>query len=192
MRTDTLAALTLPAPPVAEESHWQAAARALSDPGIDPWSGGWRLNASPRRRLQLGDEIRTVELPVPGGPPVTAPPAVRDGASAHVDVDGQSTEFRLAPPPTVEEARRHATAHEGEASASLVAPMPGRVIAVRAAAGDEVRAHQPIVVIEAMKMEHAVTAPVDGVIAALEVAEGDQVERGARLGEVTPYHDGHG
>jgi biotin carboxyl carrier protein len=62
--------------------------------------------------------------------------------------------------------------------------MPGRVIAVRAAAGDRVTAHQPIVVIEAMKMEHAVTAPTDGTLVALHVGEGQQVQRGDLLGEV--------
>jgi propionyl-CoA carboxylase alpha chain len=66
----------------------------------------------------------------------------------------------------------------------LVAPMPGRVIAVRAAVGDAVTAHQPIVVIEAMKMEHAVVAPIDGTIIRLAVAEGQQVERGEVIGEV--------
>ena len=51
----------------------------------------------------------------------------------------------------------------GEGAATLTAPMPGRVIAVRAAAGASVAAHQVVVVIEAMKMEHAVVAPRDGV-----------------------------
>ena len=70
--------------------------------------------------------------------------------------------------------------------------MPGRVVAIRARVGDEVRAHQPIVIIEAMKMEHAVVATIDGVLTALEVTEGDQVERGERLGEVRPYHEPDG
>jgi biotin carboxyl carrier protein len=73
-----------------------------------------------------------------------------------------------------------------------VAPMPGRVIAVRARVGDQVRAHQALVVIEAMKMEHAVVAPTDGTVATLAVTEGQQVRRGDVLGEVSPYHEPDG
>ncbi|HEX2884381.1 MAG TPA: acetyl-CoA carboxylase biotin carboxyl carrier protein subunit, partial [Candidatus Limnocylindria bacterium] len=101
--------------------------------------------------------------------------------------EGQSHEFHIAPPPTVEEAVRHAgTAAEGVAV--LVAPMPGRVIAVRAAPGEPVRAHHAIVIIEAMKMEHAVVAPIEGTVTRLDVTEGQQVQRGDVLGEVAAYH----
>lgn len=117
--------------------------------------------------------------------PLDQPAAARDGDAVHVDVEGQSLEFRLAPPPTIEEAVRHATAH-GDGAAALVAPMPGRVIAVRAGEGDEVVAHQPVIVIEAMKMEHAVVAPMDGTLTGVMVAVGQQVQRGDLLGEVTP------
>ena len=65
-----------------------------------------------------------------------------------------------------------------------VAPMPGRVIAVRVAEGASVQAHQAVVVIEAMKMEHAVVAPIDGVLVRLLVGEGQQVQRGDVVGEV--------
>ena len=107
------------------------------------------------------------------------------GDRVHVDVEGQSVEFRLAPPPTVEEAVRHASAG-GDRTAVLAAPMPGRVIAVRAAVGDAVLAHQPVVVIEAMKMEHAVLAPHDGILESIAVGVGQQVQRGDRLAEVGP------
>ena len=69
-------------------------------------------------------------------------------------------------------------------SAILTAPMPGRVIGVRANTGERVTAHQAIVIIEAMKMEHAVVAPMDGELVALHVAEGQQVGRGDLLAEV--------
>ena len=61
---------------------------------------------------------------------------------------------------------------------SLVAPTPGMVVRVLAAEGDQVTAGQPLVVLEAMKMEHTVTAPVDGTVTALPVAAGDQVATG--------------
>jgi excisionase family DNA binding protein len=186
MRTDTIAGLALPDAPRLEERHWQAAAELLAPDDGDPWSGGWRLNAASLRRLRHGEEERAV--------PVTAeaegPAAARDGDSIHVDVDGQSVELHAAPPPTVEEAVRHATSADG--AAALVAPMPGRVIAVRAAEGDRVAAHQAIVIIEAMKMEHAVVAPTDGVLTAVTVTDGQQVQRGDVLGEVNPYHGDDG
>jgi biotin carboxyl carrier protein len=62
--------------------------------------------------------------------------------------------------------------------------MPGRVISVRAAEGEAVRAHQAIVIIEAMKMEHAVVAPSDGVLTSVNVTDGQQVQRGDLIGEI--------
>jgi len=67
---------------------------------------------------------------------------------------------------------------------SLVAPMPGAVTRLGAQVGDTVAAGQPIVWMEAMKMEHAVTAPKDGVVAELRVQTGQQVELGAVLARV--------
>ena len=64
---------------------------------------------------------------------------------------------------------------------SLLAPMPATVIAVSAAAGDTVAAGQPLVVLEAMKMQHAVLAPGDGVVAEVRVKEGDRVGAGQIL-----------
>lgn len=68
-----------------------------------------------------------------------------------------------------------------ETAGILTAPMPGKIIRQMAAAGDRVNAGAPLLVLEAMKMEHTVSAPVDGRIAALYVAAGDQVEEGAVL-----------
>jgi biotin carboxyl carrier protein len=59
--------------------------------------------------------------------------------------------------------------------------MPGVVLAVHRAAGDALEAGQPIATLEAMKMEHAVTSPIDGRVLAVEIAAGDQVNRGQAL-----------
>ncbi|HEY7051811.1 MAG TPA: biotin carboxylase N-terminal domain-containing protein [Mycobacterium sp.] len=67
---------------------------------------------------------------------------------------------------------------------SLVAPMPGAISRLGAQAGDAVTAGQPIVWMEAMKMEHAITAPKDGVVAEMAVEVGQQVELGAVLARV--------
>ena len=74
---------------------------------------------------------------------------------------------------------------------SLLAPMPGSVIRVGAALGDTVTAGQPLIWLEAMKMEHTITAPADGVLTELNVAVGQQVEVGAVLARVeTDTHEG--
>jgi biotin carboxyl carrier protein len=62
--------------------------------------------------------------------------------------------------------------------------MPGTVAAVKVAPGDAVTARQPLVVLEAMKMELPVTAPFDAVVAALHVAPGDRVAGGELLVEL--------
>src|SRR5262245_9163030 len=67
------------------------------------------------------------------------------------------------------------------ARGSLLAPMPGSVLRIGAAVGDSVTAGQPLIWLEAMKMEHTVTAPADGVLAELNVEAGQQVDVGAVL-----------
>jgi propionyl-CoA carboxylase alpha chain len=73
---------------------------------------------------------------------------------------------------------------------SLVAPMPGNVIRLGAAVGDAVTAGQPLIWLEAMKMEHTITAPTDGVLAELNVNTGQQVEVGAVLARVESRENG--
>jgi len=63
----------------------------------------------------------------------------------------------------------------------VVSPMPGKVIEVRVEEGDAVESHQPLVVLEAMKMEQVVTAPYDAGIRSVDVRVGDQVRSGAVL-----------
>jgi biotin carboxyl carrier protein len=150
------------------------------DASNDPWGGGWRLNEAPRLRLRHGDEERSVAVGRGDGPTAATDP---DRRQAFVDVDGQSVEFAVAPAPDVDEAAREASAG-GEGRATLTAPMPGRVIAVRVAEGASVAESEPVVVIEAMKMEHAVVSPLAGRVTRLVTREGAQVERGDLLAEV--------
>ena len=79
-------------------------------------------------------------------------------------------------------------AHAGEAAAEggrLTAPMPGKVVSFAVKAGDAVTKGQPLAVMEAMKMEHTIAAPVDGVVQELLYAPGDQVTEGAELLRLT-------
>jgi propionyl-CoA carboxylase alpha chain len=71
------------------------------------------------------------------------------------------------------------------AAGSLVAPMPGTVVRVAVAAGDRVAAGDPLLWLEAMKMEHRISATADGVVAELPVAVGQQVEVGTVLAVLT-------
>jgi propionyl-CoA carboxylase alpha chain len=74
---------------------------------------------------------------------------------------------------------------------SLVAPMPGNVIRLGATIGDTVTTGQPLIWLEAMKMEHTIAAPVDGILAELNVETGQQVEVGAVLARVeAPQSEG--
>lgn len=82
---------------------------------------------------------------------------------------------------TLIEAPRYLDPSAIAAPGSLLAPMPGAVIRVGAKLGDAVTAGQPIVWLEAMKMEHVIQAPSDGVLTELRAGVGDQVEFGAAL-----------
>ncbi|MGM0769037.1 MAG: acetyl/propionyl/methylcrotonyl-CoA carboxylase subunit alpha [Pseudomonadota bacterium] len=72
-------------------------------------------------------------------------------------------------------------AEELAGEGSLAAPMNGAIVAVQAKVGDKVTAGQTLVIMEAMKMEHAIKAPADGVVTDIFYAEGDQVSEGAEL-----------
>ena len=88
----------------------------------------------------------------------------------------------LAAPPDIDVESHRAGAAHGEST--VTAPMPGTVIRVEVAPGDAVRARQPLVVLEAMKMEIPVHSPFEGTVKAVHVAEGDRVAGGSLLAEL--------
>jgi acetyl/propionyl-CoA carboxylase alpha subunit len=115
-------------------------------------------------------------------PPLSRPPAALPGrpwrGSWRLNLPGPPP----APPPDVESAaREHGAASEQSA---LTAPMPGTVLKVLVAPGDEVAARQTLCVLEAMKMETPVVSPYDAVVRAVHVEEGDRVAGGALLIEL--------
>ena len=96
----------------------------------------------------------------------------------HLWLDGDLHIFRLA------ESRRRGGAAGADVSGDILAPMPGAVLNVLVAEGEQVERNQTVVVMESMKMELLITAPRDGVVRRVSVQPGQQVERGMRLMEL--------
>ena len=189
-RIDTLER-TWPPPGTAgegpSEAAWLAAATELARSS----ETGWRLNGPARVRLEADGNERTIEIdrdapPAPGQPGPHAPSQVRAGPVVFVDDGGRSVAFRLAQPPDVDRAARAAAGHAGGGQLDVPSPMPGRVLAVHVTAGAQVEAGQALLTVEAMKMEHVVTAPATGTVGELLVEPGSQVSRGQALATLTP------
>jgi 3-methylcrotonyl-CoA carboxylase alpha subunit len=151
-----------------------ASAHGVHDVLLDYGRDGWRYrhgshdtplaivaNDGTRLRLRLGDRQLSADV-------------VRDGDDLHVFSAGRHRTLTLV------DVIAHAGEHDG-AGAGLVAPMPGKVIAVHVAAGSRVAKGAPLLVMEAMKMEHAIVAPEDGIVEAVLYAAGEQVAEGAPL-----------
>jgi acetyl/propionyl-CoA carboxylase alpha subunit len=77
----------------------------------------------------------------------------------------------------------------GPSAGSLVAPMPGIVVALLVATGQHVRAGDPLMILEAMKMEHTIRAPWSGVVAATRFESGERVTAGAHLIDIEPLEE---
>ncbi|MEP6638851.1 MAG: biotin carboxylase N-terminal domain-containing protein [Chloroflexota bacterium] len=199
-RTDVLSRIWPPEDWVANtlipDAAWTIAAAALladPDPG-DPWAGGWRLNGAASVRVASDGDVRSVAVGERSGasaetsddPPFTL---VRAGDTVHFDLAGRSVPFRLAPSPDVDAATRAAFAR-GVAGASgpaeVLAPMPGAVLTIHVTVGQAVAAGDPIVTLEAMKMEHVVAAGIAGRVGEIRVHPADQVTRGQLLAVVEP------
>jgi acetyl/propionyl-CoA carboxylase alpha subunit len=118
-----------------------------------------------------------VEHPPLSPPPVRLPPPEWRG-SWRLNLPAPPP----APPPDVDAATHEGAAVHGESA--VTAPMPGTVIKVLVSAGANVHARQPLLVLEAMKMETPLTAPYDAVVKSVNVAEGDRVAGGAVLLEL--------
>ena len=193
-RTDTLERIWPPddwADQVAiPDEAWASAAAALvvERDVTDPWAGGWRLNASRSARLEAEGVTRSVEVTsAPASTPT--PEVVRAGDAVYLDLAGRSVPFHLAPAPDVDAAARAAVSHGAVGAtgpAEIVAPMPGAILHIHVSVGGTVAAGDPVVTLEAMKMEHVVVAPRDGHIADLRVRPADQVSRGQLLAIVEP------
>ena len=89
---------------------------------------------------------------------------------------------KAAPAAAPKAAPAPAAAPAGAAGAvAVTAPMPGKILGVKASAGQAVKRGQVLLILEAMKMENEIVAPQDGTVARINVAVGDSVEPGATL-----------
>ncbi len=204
---DTLLAAAL-AEARALEVRAAAAAAASGDPGspwhaIDPWwpgtdahalsfefddgdrrhavalrrrGDGWHATlpdaAVLARATPRGDRL---VIAVDGAEFVTTVVALGD--ERHVFIDGDARRLTLVDP----------LAHAGDDEphgGHLMAPMSGAVVAVMVEAGDRVARGAPLLILEAMKMEHTITAPADGIVAAVHFRVGDRVAEGADLVDI--------
>ena len=177
----------------------------------DPWShrDGWRLLGGARRHFDIehGGALHAVALARPHGAAAETRSELQIGgrrwpisstalgAGRHdVTLGGRRLQLTVyghgervavfAPGASVVLRQIDAIAHAGEGAADvgrLTAPMPGKVIAFFVKPGDAVIQGQALVVMEAMKMEHTLHAPRDGVVAELLYAVGDQVVEGGEL-----------
>jgi acetyl-CoA/propionyl-CoA carboxylase biotin carboxyl carrier protein len=191
-RTDTLDRIWPPddwaARTAIPGAAWTTAAALLSTQPArsaetaDPWGGPWRLNAPPTVRLEAEGHFRTVVV----DPAAPALRAIRVGDTAHVDLAGRSVAFRPATAPDVDRAAEAAAAGAGVGAQTLVAPMPGRVLAIHRPVGNAVVAGDPVITLEAMKMEHVVSATASGTVTDIAVRVSDQVSRGQRLAAIEP------
>ena len=188
-------------------AHALAAERALES--VDPWSrrDGWRLHGAALRRfdiqaqgvhhvftLERGNGSSSGQVLASNGERWPFAAVARGGAlhdvslgerrwSLHVYSSGERfSVFAPEGSALVEEFDPIAHSADGAAEAGrLTAPMPGKVIAFLAKVGERVTQGQPLAVMEAMKMQHTIAAPRDGLVEELLYAVGDQVNEGGEL-----------
>ncbi|ARP79454.1 3-methylcrotonyl-CoA carboxylase [Bordetella genomosp. 8] len=142
--------------------------------------GAWTIDIDGEASLHIestpGDDLgQAWELRVVMGEREVRGTAVWSGDGVHVFHDGEARQLLLDDP------LARAGQDHGEHGGDMSAPMPGKIISIGVSAGDTVSKGQPLLVMEAMKMEHTIAAAADGEVAELFYAVGDQVPEGAVL-----------
>ena len=135
---------------------------------------GFRLNSEPRNAAWLSDGITTK---VVEGKAADREVFLRPDGNSALFVSLQGQTWRIAVPTGT----LLGSAHGPASSGSILSPMPGKIIAVEVEAGQAVTKGQKLLTLEAMKMEHTLVAPFDGVVAELNAHPGGQVQVEALL-----------
>jgi propionyl-CoA carboxylase alpha chain/3-methylcrotonyl-CoA carboxylase alpha subunit len=164
---------------------------------------GFRMNGAPRafHRVRLGG-LKAQGNVVTAGTGDRGWQVTTDGFSGWARVDGSTVEveglgevayanvhpdriiFHRGEALACQEALHAASDRESASDGAIRSPMPGKIVSVSVKAGDRVTKGQPLLVLEAMKMEHALTAPFDGVVAELNATAGGQVSEGVVLAKL--------
>jgi len=138
---------------------------------------GFRLNAPAKTLTMVAVNNEIVNVSLPSFDDVEA----GDHGATVITLSGKT--FNVQPADVRGTGHHHA--HDGD----ILSPMPGKVIAVDVAKGDRVTAGQRLMVLEAMKMEHALTAPFDGTVTEINASEGAQVQVEALLARIENAED---
>ena len=165
------------------EAIWQTAADFVvlaETEAHEDQPAGFRLNAPGRLTTSLSFKGDSRVVAAAEGPAFEAATGFVDPDRVVVFADGMSFAFDRG-------SRGSGAAAAGDGA--ILAPMPGKVIALDVAEGDSVTAGQRLMVLEAMKMEHSLTAPFDGTVTQLSASEGGQVQVEAVLCVVEPDAD---
>jgi len=165
--------------------HRVTAKRMIGAPGDEP------------AKVRLRGRASDAEVVVGDGEPVKAS-AWRDGDRLYVRSQGVTRSYRHATDgeltwignwPLQEPEQLSRKGGAGAAGGAVTSPILVTVLLLRVAAGEQVSAGQPLLVVEAMKMEHTVVAPIDGAVAELAVHAGQQVRLGQQLAVVAPLQE---
>jgi 3-methylcrotonyl-CoA carboxylase alpha subunit len=168
---------------------------------------GWRLAAPASTAWRFGESVVSLDSPATDrylariqGQELTLRVLVRDAGAMQIECGGEvsrASVFEAAPALHLFRSGRHTvlnlvrtddslqvvgTAEQG----SLLTPLPGTVVAVHVTAGQHVARGAPLISVEAMKMEHTLTAPYEGVVSRIAFGVADRVQAGAVLVELTP------
>ncbi|MFZ9237170.1 MAG: acetyl/propionyl/methylcrotonyl-CoA carboxylase subunit alpha [Burkholderiaceae bacterium] len=197
--------------PVEMLALWLAKLMASDTARHDPWDSvqGWRLNGSYRRTLRFECDDQGFELNLEysrdGWRMTTQSQQALlnhiaiDQADVSIQIDGRHLSGRVVR----DDDRFHVfwqgqhrviswsdpIAHAGESESEggrLTAPMPGKIVQLMVDEGASVKKGAPLLIMEAMKMEHTISAPANGKVEALNYAVGDQVAEGAQLLSFAP------
>ena len=197
--------------PVEMLALWLAKLMASDTARHDPWDSvqGWRLNGSYRRTLRFECDDQGFELNLEysrdGWRMTTQSQQALlnhiaiDQADVSIQIDGRHLSGRVVR----DDDRFHVfwqgqhrviswsdpIAHAGESESEggrLTAPMPGKIVQLMVDEGASVKKGAPLLIMEAMKMEHTISAPANGKVEALHYAVGDQVAEGAQLLSFAP------
>ncbi|WP_118856826.1 acetyl/propionyl/methylcrotonyl-CoA carboxylase subunit alpha [Sphingomonas mesophila] len=165
--------------PEPDDMIWRAAAAVATaaDEESEALPAGFRLNAPSRSGASIGRAGGFRAVALDDDLPLAVASGFRDDERVVVFYEGQAYEFQRA-------ARGSVGTAAGDGA--ILAPMPGKVTSVEVAPGDSVTKGQRLLTLEAMKMEHGLTAPFDGTVAELSATAGAQVAVDSLLARIVP------